>query len=69
MEVTTRGSIADRGSEVGGSRAADWGPEGGVSASPKVMTEDSCRPGSAHAGRYQEVRGGEGGERDGMDTP
>ena len=71
MEVTTRGPgvIADRGSGVAARVRRIGVPRGASPFTQGVMTEDRCRPGSAHAGRYQEVRGGEGGERDGMDTP
>ena len=46
-----------------------FGDEKSSSSSKDMMIEERRRPGSARAGRYQEVRGGEGGERDGMDTP
>ena len=46
-----------------------FGEEKSSFGSKDMMIEERRRPGSARAGRYQEVRGGEGGERDGMDTP
>ena len=46
-----------------------FGEEKSSFGSKDMMIEERRRPGSARAGRYQEVRGGKGGERDGMDTP
>ena len=46
-----------------------FGEEESSFGSKEKMIEERRRPGSARAGRHQEVRGGKGGERDGMDTP
>ena len=55
--------------EDGSTENEALGEEKSSFGSKDMMIEERRRPGSARAGRYQEVRGGEGGEGDGMDTP